>query len=235
MKNIIKDILKLFQYSGFKPSSYKFPRYHFKPNFLSTHSITVNFIKDKSNVLDIGCNSGEFINYLKKKKKCNVLGIDRVKKKNIIVSDLEKSLPNINYKNFDYIIILDVIEHLSSPEFFLNNLKKKIKFNKKVKIIFTTPNIAFFPIRMSLLFGNFNYASKGILDFTHKRLFTFDSFNKLLTDYKFKILERIGVPAPFPLVLGKNFLSLFLIRFNNLLIKFSKKLFSFQMLFVAKL
>ena len=91
MKNIIKDILKLFQYSGFKPSSYKFPRYHFKPNFLSTHSITVNFIKDKSNVLDIGCNSGEFINYLKKKKKCNVLGIDRVKKKNIIVSDIEKS------------------------------------------------------------------------------------------------------------------------------------------------
>lgn len=235
MKNIIKDILKLFQYSGFKSSSFKFPIYHFKPYFLSTHSITRDYIKDKSNVLDIGCNNGEFINYLKKKKKCSVLGIDRVKKKNIICCDLEKNLPNINYKNFDYIIILDVIEHLNSPEFFLNNLKKKIKFNKKVKIIFTTPNIAFFPIRISLLFGNFNYASKGILDFTHKRLFTFDSFNKLLTDYKFKTLERIGVPAPFPLVLGNNFFSFFLIRFNNLLIKFSKKLFSFQIFVVAKL
>ena len=131
--------------------------------------------------------------------------------------------------------MLDVIEHLNSPEFFLKNLKKKLKYNKKVKIIFSTPNIAFFPMRISLLFGYFNYASKGILDFTHKRLFTFDSFRNLLKTYKFKTVGLFGVPAPFPLVIGRNFFSIFLLKANNIFIKFSKSLFSFQMLFITRL
>jgi len=131
-------------------------------------------------------------------------------------------------------LILDVIEHLNNPEFFVTELYNKIKLNKIVKIIFSTPNIAFLPMRVSLFFGNFNYAPEGILDFTHKRLFTFSSFKNLLLNSNFKILDNFGVPAPFPAVLGKRFLGVFLLKLNYFLIKFSKKLFSFQMVFIIK-
>ena len=79
-----------------------------------------------------------------------------------------------------------------------------------------------------LLFGNFNYGKKGILDKTHTRLFTFSSFENLLKQSGFKIINISGVPAPFPLVFGNNFLGNFLIKLNRLLIFFSKRLFSYQ-------
>jgi methionine biosynthesis protein MetW len=235
LKVFFKNFKKLFKYSGFKLAKFEKPKYHFKPNFLSTHSKTFDLIKKNSTVLDIGCNNGQFLDYLRKKKNCKTVGIDKDytnKQKNIIKFDLDLGLPNINYSRYDYIVMLDVIEHLNKPEKFLFLLLKKIKSNKNVKIIFSTPNIAFFPMRLSLLFGNFNYASKGILDFTHKRLFTFASFKHLLINSNFKI---IGIPAPFPAVIGKNFFSILLLKLNYFFIKISKKLFSFQMIFITKI
>jgi len=130
--------------------------------------------------------------------------------------------------------MLDVIEHLDNPEYFIKQLKNVVKKNKKVKILVSTPNIAFIIMRISLFFGNFNYADKGILDFTHKRLFTFKSFLNLFLENNFKIVKKIGIPAPFPAVLGYTKISFFFLNLNALLIKLQKKLFSFQMLFIIK-
>lgn len=85
IKKIKNKIKLLLLYSGFiNSNTHKTVKYHFKPNFYSTHSKVLEFIKPNSKVLDIGCNDGSFLNYLKKKKKCKVLGIDNVlnKKKN---------------------------------------------------------------------------------------------------------------------------------------------------------
>lgn len=240
LKNIKTKIKLLLLYSGFiNSNTRKKAKYHFKPNFYSTHSKVLKFIKPNSKVLDIGCNDGSFLNYLKNKKKCRVLGIDNIlnkkkKIKNIIKKNLDNGLPNINYNNFDYIIMLDVIEHLSFPEKFLVDLKDKTKNNLNLTLIFSTPNIAFLPMRISLLLGNFNYAEKGILDITHKRLFTFNSFLKIFKFSKFKVHKIYGIPAPFPLVLGNNLFSKILLDINKCLIILSKRLFSFQILITLK-
>jgi SAM-dependent methyltransferase len=240
MFNIISTkIRKLLEHSGFVVSKFETPKYHFKPNFVSTHTETLEIIKQNSRVLDLGCNDGSFLEYLKEKKNCSIIGVDSKnndgkKIDKIIIQDLNEDLPEIEYDQIDYITILDVIEHLNSPEIFLNKLKKKINKNKKIKIIFSTPNVAFLPIRISLLFGNFNYSSKGILDFTHKRLFTFSSFKNFFVKNGFKINKKIGIPAPFPIVLGENILSKFLITLNSFLIFFHKGLFSFQMFYVVE-
>ena len=62
-------------------------------------------------------------------KKCEVTGIDynvkqNQKLKNYINHNLDDGLPEINYDQFDYILILDVIEHLKDPENFFVELKK---------------------------------------------------------------------------------------------------------------
>lgn len=237
IKKLYQSIKKILNYSGIIHFKHELPNYHFKPDFFSTHSKTISLIKENSTVLDLGCNDGELIKYLNKKKNCKVTGVEKENKnnkKNIILFDLDQGLPKINYDKYDYIIMLDVIEHLNNPETFLKELYKKIKFNKKVRIILSTPNIAFFIIRLSLLFGNFNYASQGILDYTHKRLFTFSSFKFILNSAHLRVINMYGIPAPFPAVFGKNFLSFFLLKINSILIKIIKTLFSFQMVFVVK-
>ena len=82
-----------------------------------------------------------------------------------------------------------------------------------------------------LLNGFFNYGERGILDKTHTRLFTFSSFKNLFKDY-FEIEKIIGIPAPYPLAIGKNFFSKTLLWINIFFIKISKSLFSYQMILI---
>ena len=83
-------------------------------------------------------------------------------------------------------------------------------------------------MRLMLLFGNFNYGQRGILDKTHKRLFTFQSFYKLISQSGFKFEFLTGIPAPYPLAIGDNFISRSMISINKFFISISKNLFSYQ-------
>ena len=66
------------------------------------------------------------------------------------------------------------------------------------KLIISTPNIANIFIRLSLLIGNFNYGQRGILDKTHTRLFTLNSFKNYFRKQFFN-QETAAIPPPFPL------------------------------------
>ncbi len=209
--------------------------YLLKDNFDSPHKRVIDQIKQNSKVLDLGCNNSDLGKILKEEKNCNITAVDKIDKiqdssniDNFISFDLNKGLPEINYNEFDYILLLDVVEHLMSPEDFMISLKEKIDRNPNVEVIISTPNIGFLVIRIMLLFGIFNYGKRGILDKTHTRLFTFSTFKDLISQSGFILNHVSGIPAPLPLVTGNNFLGKFLIKINKILIFFSKKIFSYQ-------
>ena len=79
-----------------------------------------------------------------------------------------------------------------------------------------------------LLFGQFNYGRRGILDRSHRRLFTFSSLGKLLEQSGYKVIETRGVPAPFPLAVKTPWLSRLLLRANQWLLKVARDWFSYQ-------
>ena len=79
-----------------------------------------------------------------------------------------------------------------------------------------------------LVLGRFNYSRKGILGLGHRRLFTFKSLRSLLEQGGYEVLETRGIPAPFPLALGRTRWSRVLLKFNELLILLSKRLFAYQ-------
>jgi hypothetical protein len=56
-----------------------------------------------------------------------------------------------------------------------------------------------------LLLGRFNYAERGILDITHKRLFTKSSLYTSLVDCGYKVDEMIPIGVPFGTVLPGKF------------------------------
>jgi len=64
------------------------------------------------------------------------------------------------------------------------------------KLYASTGNVAFLPVRIALLLGWFNYGRRGILDLTHRRLFTVNSFRRLLKNAGFRIDRVIGFGPP---------------------------------------
>ena len=136
-------------------------------------------------------------------------------------------------RGYEYLLLLDVIEHLKNPEKFLARLSTQFDYSPRT-LILTTPNIAFGIQRLMLLFGQFNYGKVGILDRTHTRLFTFRTLRHLLTDAGFRLKEIRGVPAPFPKVLGEGILGRAATAINQLLIRISRSMFSYQIFVIAE-
>jgi hypothetical protein len=68
------------------------------------------------------------------------------------------------------------------------------------KIIISVPNIANWIIRLSLLFGKFDYRDRGILDRTHLRFFTLRSLKELMSEVSCEVLDAIPTPLPVQLV-----------------------------------
>ncbi len=101
-------------------------------------------------------------------------------------------------------------------------------------MILSTGNVAFVLTRVMLLMGNFNYGARGILYLTHTRLFTFSSFRELFEQAGFQVDEIRGIPAPFPLAVGYNWLGRSLLAINKILIRISRSLFSYQIFMVVR-
>ena len=207
--------------------------YPSKAHFASSHKFAIDHVKQGSNVLEFGCGEG-FMGKELVGKQCAIYGFDLFPGRNLEIYkevkklDLDKDeLPKPEVKKIDYILALDVIEHLNSPEKFLRKIRASYSKDRP-EVIITTGNIAFWSVRFGLLLGRFTYKKKGILDITHKRLFTFSSIKKLLKNESYEVVEVVGIPAPFPLIIKNKALSQMLLNFNLLLIKISKSLFSFQ-------
>jgi hypothetical protein len=182
-------------------------------------------------VIDIGSGPGGMASELVKKG-CELTVVDQFAPKvefphiRVIRQDLNSAF-KFDLKEHDYILLLDVIEHVRDPEQFITELRSQFDYRTR-KLILTTPNVAFIIQRIMLLLGQFNYGKAGILDRTHTRLFTFRSLNMLLRDTGFRIRQIKGVPAPFPKVLGNGWLGRGAIAANLALIRLSKTLFAYQ-------
>jgi 2-polyprenyl-3-methyl-5-hydroxy-6-metoxy-1,4-benzoquinol methylase len=230
MQNVAHRSGVLYQ-RRFDPDVSGNAHYDLKLGYASSHTYALNAVRGGASVLDIGSGPGGLARELKKKG-CDVTVVDQHAPAPIagnikVVEQNLDDVPRFDPSRYDYLLMLDVIEHLREPELFLERLRAKLDHNPKT-LILTTPNVAFVVQRLLLAAGQFNYGKAGILDRTHTRLFTFRSLRHLLRDAGFRIKTVKGVPAPFPKVLGDGPLGRAAIAANVALIKLSKSLFSYQ-------
>jgi len=129
---------------------------------------------------------------------------------------------------------MDIIEHLISPEQFCVELRRRMQTNLEAKIVLSTGNVAFLVTRLMLFLGQFNYSTRGILDLTHTRLFTFSSTRRLLKESGFVIEKERGIPFPIPLVMKSTFWRQTLMSMQLFLMKISHGLFAYQVFIVAR-
>ena len=205
--------------------------YDLKLGYPSSHSYALEAVPPGASVLDIGSGpagiAGELV-----KKGCDTAVVDQfppppdLRDMRVFVQDLDDEL-RFDARRYEYLLLLDIIEHLREPEQFLDRLRAQFDHQPR-RLVMTTPNIAFIVQRLMLLFGQFNYGRQGILDRTHTRLLTFRGAEQLLKDAGFRIRRVRGVPAPFPKVLGDGWLGRGAVAANLALIRVSKTLFSYQ-------
>lgn len=216
------------------------PEYSPKFGYASSHTLAVDSVPAGARVLDLGCGRG-YVSRELLAKGCRVVGVDACEMPEGNVSEFIRwelgttdELP-FDIGNFDYVLLLDVIEHLDDPERFMRNLRNESGLAPP-SILLCVPNVGYLPMRLMLLLGQFNYGPEGILDFTHRRLFTYGSLVSMLRQIGYAIHEIHGVPAPFPKALGTNWVSAALVRLNGWMIALSRRLFSYQLfLFIEPL
>jgi 2-polyprenyl-3-methyl-5-hydroxy-6-metoxy-1,4-benzoquinol methylase len=112
--------------------------------------------------------------------------------------DLTEPIPG----RYDFVVLADVIEHVSDPLAFLRLLTDGLP--SETRIVIDTPNIAFGAVRLALLDGRFDYVDSGILERTHLRFFTLATLENLIAQLglnveKLYLLQRNPLEMDIPL------------------------------------
>ena len=218
-------------------------RYEFKPFRYSSHYWILQALdaeKAPIKILDVGTASG-YLGKIWSARGHRVTGIEfdeatAEKAKGYYdafeIADLETfAFPY--RREFDYIVFADVLEHLRDPAAVLLRCLPALKDGGK--IIISVPNVANWIIRLSLLFGKFDYMDRGILDRTHLRFFTLRTVKELMGEVSCKVLDVVSTPLPFQLVLpftaGKLFAPFHAAHYA--LTRAWKSLFAYQFVITA--
>lgn len=191
-------------------------------------------------ILDIGCGNGSTAKHLIAKNYI-VDGITLSENekseaekimRHVYIYNLENGLPFKESNLYDVIICSHVLEHICYPKKLMTDIYSVLKPGGT--LIVALPNIMHYSARWKLIKGNFNYEDAGIWDYTHFRWYTFETAKQFLQQYNFTI-EVATVTGTLPFNrLFKRILPLKIsFLFFSILIKISKGLFGYQLLFKA--
>ena len=203
----------------------------------TTHDLVVRRVEKRTRVLDLGCGPGFVANRLVEKG-CEVVAVDSVMPKNLnsakfVQLNFENELLREDLSNYSFVLMLDLLEHISDPERLLINLRYSTNGLKVPRFLLSTGNVAFLGPRLLLGLGFFTYGERGILDITHKRLFTVASFKRMLRESGYLVLSVTGIGVPFRL-LFPNWFGGLLGFVSNSLAHVWPSMFGYQILLEAE-
>jgi 2-polyprenyl-3-methyl-5-hydroxy-6-metoxy-1,4-benzoquinol methylase len=139
-------------------------------------------------------------------------------------------------REFDYVVVSDVIEHLRNREQLLRCARSFLK--EGGRLIISTPNIALWFYRLSLGIGRFEYGPRGVLDETHVHLYTRATFRREVEMAGFYVLAERVTALPFEIVFestGRSRLIRCLNRAYHTLARIWPAMFAYQHILEAEI
>ena len=121
----------------------------------SEYKIIADMIKENTRVLDVGCNDGTLMEFLKKDKNIDIRGIEISKEKvqtciskglTAIEGDAEFDLKQFPNNSFDFVVLGQTLQAFINPEIVIKELLRVGK-----KAIVTIPNFGHWKVRLNLL------------------------------------------------------------------------------------
>ena len=122
----------------------------------SEYKIISDIIEENTRVLDVGCDDGSLMEFLKKNKIIDIRGIEISKEKvqtciskglTVIEGDAEYDLKQFPDESFDYVILGQTLQAFINPEIVIKELLRVGN-----KAIVTIPNFGHWKVRLNLLF-----------------------------------------------------------------------------------
>ncbi len=171
-----------------------FVPYAIKQSRYSSHDYAARLVGTGQRVLEVGCGDGSFGRALVNASN-SVIGVDIEPKvpddagyQDVFRTNLEQGLGSLSRSangQFGRILLLDRLEHLRDPAGLLEDCRRLL--DARGKLIVSVPNAVNVTVRLMVLFGNFRYADRGILDWSHLRFFTRKSIRTVLEQSGFRI------------------------------------------------
>ena len=119
------------------------------------YKIISDIIEENSRVLDVGCDDGILMEFLKQNKNVDIRGIEISKEKvqtciskglTVIEGNAEFDLKQFPDKSFDYVVLGQTLQAFINPEVVIKELLRVGK-----KAIVTIPNFGHWKVRLNLL------------------------------------------------------------------------------------
>ena len=119
------------------------------------YKIISDIIDKSSRVLDVGCDDGALMEYLKQNKDVDIRGIEISKEKvqtciskglTVLEGNAELDLKQFPNKSFDYVVLGQTLQAFINPEIVIKELLRVGK-----KAIVTIPNFGHWKVRLNLL------------------------------------------------------------------------------------
>ena len=117
--------------------------------------IIADLLEENTRILDVGCDDGTLMEFLKKNKNVDIRGIEISKKKvqvciskglTVLEGNAEFDLKQFPENSFDYVVLGQTLQAFINPEIVIKELLRVGK-----KAIVTIPNFGHWRVRLNLL------------------------------------------------------------------------------------
>ena len=182
----------------------------------SEYKIIADIITKNTRVLDVGCDDGSLMEFLKKEKKVDIRGIEISKEKvqtcvskglTVIEGDAEFDLKQFPDKSFDFVVLGQTLQAFINPEIVINELLRVGN-----KAIVTIPNFGHWKVRLNLLVQGTMPVTKALpnewFNTPNIHMCTIKDFFKFSETINFKIFKSYALMNKSISTLNRSNLSL---------------------------
>jgi len=167
----------------------------------SEYKIITDIIDKNSRVLDVGCDDGALMEFLKKNKNVDIRGIEISKEKVqiciskgliVIEGNAEFDLKQFPNDSFDYVVLGQTLQAFINPEIVIKELLRVGK-----KAIVTIPNFGHWRVRLNLLLKGTMPVTKTLPNEWYNtpniHMCTIKDFFKFSNTLDFKIFKSLAL------------------------------------------
>lgn len=169
----------------------------------NSHALAILEVSPGSHVLDIGAADGSVARRLAERD-CRVVAVEIETEaakaaerycEQVVLGDVEALdlADAVDGRQFDVVLLLDVLEHLREPLATLKAAANRVKPGGR--LIVSVPNVTHAALRLQLLAGRFEYTETGLLDRTHLHFFDRPAVEGLLARADLSVLDRLRTTA----------------------------------------
>ena len=182
----------------------------------SEYKIIADIITENTRVLDVGCDDGTLMEFLKEEKNVDIRGIEISKQKvqtciskglTVIEGNAEFDLKQFPDKSFDYVVLGQTLQAFINPEIVIKELLRVGR-----KAIVTIPNFGHWKVRLNLLVQGTMPVTKALpnewFNTPNIHMCTIKDFFKFSETINFKIFKSYALMNKSISTLNRSNLSL---------------------------